>query len=241
MSSFKELLALGLGKRNWQWKLSAKWWRTFSTFSLCSLIVFSLLLFMLGSSFSTLSEHLLITFAKCSFTTPFLVFPSSEYITFLLSFNYSTPFTHVLVCVSRSIFSFKLDRHSRVLWTHSLHYFCKFPIAKKRDGQNANHKKVRPKCQPLVGILSIWYFVRWHFVQTPSHLNEHEYNCQPHGKTHPTKLGLFIWQNPLDGKTHRRIHGKTHGTIQVSIIWQNPLDGKSHWGSCHDFPGANPY
>ena len=75
-----------------------------------------------------------------------------------------------------------------------------------------------------------WHFVRWHFVQTPSHLNEHEYNCQPYGKTHPTKLGLFIWQNPLDSKTQRGFHGKTHGTIQGSIIWQNPLDGKSHWG-----------
>ena len=51
--------------------------------------------------------------------------------------------------------------------------------------------------------------------------------CQP---LPATKLGLFIWQNPLDSKTHRGFHGKTHGTIQGSIIWQNPLDGKSHWG-----------
>ena len=51
--------------------------------------------------------------------------------------------------------------------------------------------------------------------------------CQP---LPATKLGLFIWQNPLDSKTQRGFHGKTHGTIQGSIIWQNPLDGKSHWG-----------
>ena len=51
-----------------------------------------------------------------------------------------------------------------------------------------------------------------------------------HGKTHGTIQGSIIWQNPLDSKTHRGFHGKTHGTIQGSIIWQNPLDGKSHWG-----------
>merc|ERR1712016_548335 len=51
--------------------------------------------------------------------------------------------------------------------------------------------------------------------------------CQP---LLATKLGLFIWQNPLDSKTQRGFHCKTHGTIQGSIIWQNPLDSKTHRG-----------
>ena len=74
------------------------------------------------------------------------------------------------------------------------------------SGQNPNQRMGRTKCQPQKNVRT---------------------KCQPFPAT---KLGLFIWQNPLDSKTQRGFHGKTHGTIQGSIIWQNPLDGKSHWG-----------
>ena len=44
--------------------------------------------------------------------------------------------------------------------------------------------------------------------------------CQP---LPATKLGLFIWQNPLDSKTQRGFHGKP------TVLYRAQSYGKTHW------------
>ena len=80
-------------------------------------------------------------------------------------------------------------------------------------------KKVQTKCQPLVGILSFWYF-----VPTPSQLNVCEYKIA----NHMAKPMLPNWVYSY-GKTHWMAKPIGGSMAKPMVLFRAQSYGKTHW------------